>query len=209
MKINEIFLSIQGEGTRTGELCVFLRLSGCSFDCFYCDTKYANSEEAKIYSPDELVEITKKFGVNLVEITGGEPLEQEETPILAEKLLENGFEVLIETNGSKDISVLPKKVIKIMDVKLPWVGQKEHFYYKNLEYLSENDEVKFVIDGENGYDWAKNFIETHKIPCKIIFSPCANKISPTELAKKIIADKLNVRLGLQIHKILWGEKRGV
>lgn len=209
MKINEIFLSIQGEGTRAGELCVFLRLFGCSFNCFYCDTKYANSEEAKDYSLDKLVEITKNFGINLVEITGGEPLEQEETPILAKKLLNAGFEVLIETNGAHDISVLPKEIIKIMDVKLPWIGQKEHFYYKNLEYLSENDEVKFVIDGEKGYNWAKNFIQTHKIPCKIIFSPCFGKISATELAEKIIADKLPVRLGLQIHKILWGEKRGV
>jgi 7-carboxy-7-deazaguanine synthase len=212
LKISEIFLSIQGEGTRAGELCVFLRTFGCSFDCFYCDTKYANSEIAKEYTVDEIVESAKKFGVNLVEITGGEPLEQEETRFLAEKLLENGFEVLIETNGAQNISVLPEEVIKIMDIKLPWVslnGEKKHFYYENLKYLSENDEVKFVIDGETGYNWAKNFIETHKIPCKIIFSPCAEKMSATELAEKIIADKLPVRLGLQIHKVLWGDKTGV
>ena len=226
LKINEIFLSVQGEGTRAGELCVFLRLSGCSFDCFYCDTKYAASAastgsatevatektEVKEYSVAELVEATKKFGVKLVEITGGEPLEQAETPLLAEKLLENGFEVLIETNGSKNISVLPKKVVKIMDIKLPWVsknGEEGHFYYDNLKFLTLQDEVKFVIDGENGYNWAKNFVETHKIPCKIIFSPCAGKMSPTELAQNLIADKLPVRLGLQIHKILWGDKRGV
>ena len=224
LKINEIFLSIQGEGTRAGELCVFLRTFGCSFNCSYCDTKYASTAstastgsateatEAKEYSVAELVEAAKNFGVNLVQITGGEPLEQAETPLLAEKLLENGFEVLIETNGSQNISVLPKKVIKIMDVKLPWVSktnEKEHFYYDNLKYLSENDEVKFVIDGEKGYNWAKNFVETHKIPCKIIFSPCFGEISPAELAERIIADKLPVRLGLQIHKILWGDKRGV
>jgi len=207
---------------------VFIRLFGCSFDCFYCDTKYASagsateeatqSTEAKEYSVAELVEAANKYGVKLVQITGGEPLEQSDTPILAEKLLENGFEVLIETNGSQPISVLPKSVIKIMDIKLPWVSKNnkiEHFHYENLKYLNKTDEVKFVIDGEKGYDWAKNFIQTHKIPCKIIFSPCAKssgsaaEISPTELAERIISDKLPVRLGLQIHKILWGDKRGV
>ena len=207
--VNEIFTSIQGEGTRTGELCAFIRLSGCSFGCYYCDTKYANTETGKEYSVDELIEIVKGLGTNLVEITGGEPLEQSETPYFAEKLLENGFEVLIETNGSENIGVLPEKVIKIVDVKLPWVVRKDYFLYENLQYLAKNDELKFVIDGVEGYNWAKNFIETHNIACKIIFSPCAQKFEPDILAQMIIKDKLNVRFGLQIHKILWGDKRGV
>lgn len=205
-------MSIQGEGTRTGELCVFLRTHGCSFDCSYCDTKYAVFEEPQEYHPDDLVDIVKDFGVNLVEITGGEPLEQKETPLLAKKLLDAGFEVLIETNGAYDISVLPKEVVKIMDVKLPWASlniQQLNFYYENLKHLTEKDEVKFVIDNEKGYDWAKNFIATYKIPCKVIFSPCAEGISPQELADKIISDKLPVRLGLQIHKYIWGDQRGV
>ncbi|MDR0303265.1 MAG: 7-carboxy-7-deazaguanine synthase QueE [Chitinispirillales bacterium] len=209
LNVNEIFVSIQGEGTRTGKLCTFVRLSGCSFGCYYCDTKYVNFEAEKKYSIEELTEIIKNFGGNLVEITGGEPLEQNETPILAEKLLENGFEVLIETNGSKDISILHRKVVKIVDVKLPWVGQKDNFLYKNLRYLTQNDELKFVIDGFDGYNWAKNFIENHEVVSEIIFSPCIEKIDPNVLADMIIKDKLNVRFGLQIHKILWKDKRGV
>ena len=212
MKISEIFVSIQGEGTHTGELCAFFRLWGCGFGCFYCDTKYANSEEYEEFSIDELLEKAKNFGVKLVEITGGEPLEQEETPLFAQKLLENGFDVLTETNGSKNIGVLPEKVVKIVDVKLPWIGQKEHFYYENLKYLSENDELKFVIDGKKGYDWAKKFIETQKIPCKVIFSPCETKdatFSATTLAEAIISDRLNVRFGLQLHKLLWEGRRGI
>jgi len=209
LKINEIFVSIQGEGTRTGELCAFVRLCGCSFGCYYCDTKYANLEEGIEYSIDELLGVVKKFNVNLVEITGGEPLEQAKTPIFAEKLLENGFEVLVETNGSRDISVLPKNAVKIVDVKLPWAGQKNYFLYENLRFLTKNDELKFVIDGIDGYNWAKDFIKSHAIPAQIIFSPCASKIEPQVLAQMIIKDKLNVRFGLQIHKILWGNKRGV
>jgi len=212
MKISEIFVSIQGEGTRTGELCAFFRLWGCSFGCNFCDTKYANEGEYQEFSIYELLVKAKLFGVRLVQITGGEPLEQPETPQFAQKLIDNGFTVLIETNGSKNISVLPKKAIKIVDVKLPWVsknGEKDHFCYENLKHLSAQDELKFVIDGEDGYNWAKNFIEKHDIPCKIIFSPCATKMEPKDLAENIIRDKLNVRLGLQLHKILWGDKRGV
>jgi len=209
LKINEIFVSIQGEGKRTGQLCAFFRLCGCSFGCYYCDTKYADSEEGKEYSVSELLETVKKLNVNLVEITGGEPLEQAQTPIFAEKLLENGFNVLVETNGSKDISVLPKNAVKIVDVKLPWAGQKDYFLYENLRFLTPNDELKFVIDGIDGYNWAKDFIKSREIPAQIIFSPCASKIEPSVLAEMIIKDRLNVRFGLQIHKILWGNRRGV
>jgi 7-carboxy-7-deazaguanine synthase len=209
LKVNEIFISIQGEGTRAGKLCAFVRLCGCSFGCYYCDTQYANSENGKEYSVDELLKIVKDFGINLIEITGGEPLEQADTPIFAEKLLENNFNVLVETNGSKDISLLPKDAIKIVDVKLPWVGQKDYFLYENLHFLTSNDELKFVIDGIDGYNWAKSFVKTHEIPAQIIFSPCENKIKPKDLAQMIIKDKLNVRFGLQIHKILWGNKRGI
>jgi len=209
LKINEIFVSVQGEGARTGELCVFVRLCGCSFGCYYCDTKYANLEDGKEYSVSELLKIVKNFGVNLVEITGGEPLEQAETPILAEKLLENGFKVLVETNGSRDVSILPKTAVKIVDVKLPWVGQENYFLYENLRFLTADDELKFVIDGIDGYNWAKDFIKNREISAQIIFSPCVNKIEPNVLADMIIKDRLKVRFGLQIHKILWGDRRGV
>ncbi|MCL2843919.1 MAG: 7-carboxy-7-deazaguanine synthase QueE [Chitinivibrionia bacterium] len=212
LKISEIFVSIQGEGTRTGELCAFFRLWGCSFGCNFCDTKYANEGEYQEFSVYELLLKAKLLDVKLVQITGGEPLEQLETPQFAKKLIESGFTVLIETNGSKNIENLPKEAIKIVDVKLPWVsknGEKEHFCYENLQHLSAQDELKFVIDSEDGYNWAKNFIETHKIPCKIIFSPCTDKIEPKTLAEMIIRDKLNVRFGMQLHKILWGNKRGV
>jgi 7-carboxy-7-deazaguanine synthase len=166
-------------------------------------------ENYKEYSVDELVDIAKSYGVNLVEITGGEPLEQEETPLLAKKLVKNGFTVLLETNGSRDISVMPKDTVKIVDVKLPWVGQKEYFYYKNLNFLKKNDELKFVIDCEKGYEWAKNFIKAHDVASKIIFSPCSPKFEPKVLAEMIISDKLDVRFGLQVHRVLWGNKSGV
>lgn len=209
LKVNEIFVSIQGEGTRTGRLCAFVRLSGCSFGCYYCDTKYADAEEGKTYEVEELLEIVKKLGVDFVEITGGEPLEQPQTPVLAEKLVESGFEVSVETNGANDVSVLPPKVSKIVDVKLPWAGKKDYFLYENLRFLTENDELKFVIDTIEGYNWAKDFVTARKIPAQIIFSPCVPKIEPKVLAELIIKDRLKVRLGLQIHKILWGDKRGV
>jgi len=209
IKVNEFFVSIQGEGTRTGRLCSFIRLSGCSFGCYYCDTKYANSYDGIEYSVDDLVKIVKNFDTKLVEITGGEPLEQEETPILAQKLLDAGFSVLIETNGIHDISVLPKEAVRIVDVKLPWAGRENNFLYDNLKHLTSRDELKFVIDSIDGYRWARRFVDMHEIPCQVIFSPMEEKISPQILAQRIIKDRLDVMLGLQLHKILWGDKRGV
>jgi 7-carboxy-7-deazaguanine synthase len=207
--VNEIYTSIQGEGTQTGELCTFIRLSGCSFGCYYCDTQHACGEDGKKYGVTDIINLIGNLDTNLVLITGGEPLEQRETPRLASNLLDIGYEVLVETNGSKDISVLPKKAIKIVDVKLPWVGSKNYFFYDNLKHITADDELKFVIDGLEGYNWAKDFIEENRIPCKIIFSPCFGRLDGAVLAEWIIRDRIDVRFGLQLHKILWGNRRGV
>lgn len=209
-KVNEIFKSIQGESTHTGRICTFIRLSGCNLRCDYCDTTYS-FEEGEDLTLETIIEKVSQLNSNLVEITGGEPLCQRETPILAKSLVEKGFEVLIETNGSQDIASLPTEVKKIVDIKCPDSGSFESFFLKNIETLTNQDECKFVISSVRDFDWSLRFIEEHKLNsiCKLIFSPNTTSISSEKLAKLIVAKDAPVRLGLQIHKVIWGDKRGV
>lgn len=210
LKVNEIFKSIQGESTHAGQICSFIRLSGCNLRCDYCDTKYS-FDEGYLFSVDEILEKVKSLNSNLVEITGGEPLCQEETPTLCHKLLNLGYEVLIETNGSQDISTLPKKVIKIVDIKCPDSGSFESFNIENIKSLSNKDECKFVISSIRDFNWSIRFIEEHQLNniCQLIFSPYTGSFSAEELANLIISNDSPVRLGLQLHKVIWGDKRGV
>jgi 7-carboxy-7-deazaguanine synthase len=216
MKVCEIFTSIQGESTYAGLPCVFVRLSGCNLRCIYCDTVYARDdagdEEIIEMSIEEVIESAHSFGISLIEITGGEPLMQKETPVLVERLLHSGFTVLIETNGSISIKDLDERAIIIMDIKTPASGMFENMDLLNLKYLKAKDEVKFVITDRNDYEWAKNFIKDYRLTDKrsILFSPAYGMLLPSDLAEWIIHDRLTVRLNLQLHKYIYGpDARGI
>ena len=210
--INEIFYSIQGESLYGGLPCTFVRLTGCNLRCSYCDTTYAYNEGIEITISDILKKISE-FGCPLVEITGGEPLIQDETPLFIEKLLENKFIVLMETNGSIDIGRVDGRCIKILDIKCPTSGESEKNNLDNLNKLNKKDQVKFVIGNRGDYEFAKKI--SKQIPVtflreNILFSPVHNKIDFSDLAKWILEDKLMVRFHIQLHKIIWPNKeRGV
>ena len=211
LAINEIFVSIQGESTWAGLPCVFLRTTGCPLRCRWCDTEYAFYEGNR-WHLDDLVDEACRHRVDLVEITGGEPLAQPGTPALAEALLRRGKTVLVETSGSFDISVLPDGAHAIMDLKCPSSGELEHNDLGNLDRLRPGDEVKFVIGNREDYDWAAEMVREHDLTgrCPVLFSPVWNEVEFERLAQWILADGLAVRMQLQLHKILWPDvERGV
>ena len=218
MQVTEIFKSIQGEGTRAGLPCVFVRLTGCNLRCVWCDTAYAFHGGEKRSVEEVLAAVDRLAGqgagrVPLVEITGGEPLLQPETPALAERLLAMGYTVMIETSGERFIAVLPRAVIKIVDVKCPDSGEGETFDLANLESLGGGDEIKFVIASRRDYEFAREFTARHGLAERVrqvLFSPAfadpAGKwkgLEPRALTEWILADGLPVRLGLQLHKFIW------
>jgi 7-carboxy-7-deazaguanine synthase len=218
MVITEIFKSIQGEGTRAGLPCIFVRLTGCNLRCTWCDTAYAFYGGTKL-PLDEVIERVRALSgdgpnrVTLVEITGGEPLLQPETPALAEKLLADGYTVMIETSGERFLSVLPRAVIKIVDVKCPDSGEPDTFDMANLEALGTRDEIKFVISTRRDYYFARDFTLRHDLSKRVrevLFSPVFPDpagawpgLEARELVEWILADRLPVRLGLQLHKFIW------
>lgn len=213
LKVNEIFYSIQGESTYAGWPCVFVRLTGCNLRCSYCDTVYAYEEGEEQTIPDVL-EAVKRFGCSLVEVTGGEPLLQKETPFLIQTLAAQGYRVLLETNGSLDIRNVTNECVKIVDVKCPTSGMAHANNLNNLEHLAAHDEVKFVIANREDFDFAKKVIgrgdsnRLRKNP--IHFAPVFGALEPDELTKWILDERLPVHLQLQLHKIIWpSRKRGV
>jgi 7-carboxy-7-deazaguanine synthase len=218
MQITEIFKSIQGEGTRAGLPCIFVRMTGCNLRCTWCDTAYAFHGGTK-RSVDEVMAIVDGLAssgaarVPLVEITGGEPLLQKETPALAEKLLGAGYTVMIETSGERFVGVLPRAVIKIVDVKCPDSGEPDTFDMANLNAVSREDEIKFVIASRRDYEFARDFTARHRLAERVrqvILSPVFpdpagqwKGLEARELTEWILADGLPVRLGLQLHKFIW------
>ena len=213
LKVNEIFYSIQGESTFAGWPCIFIRLTGCNLRCRYCDTRYAYEEGDDIPLEDILAKV-KGFDCNLIEVTGGEPLIQDETPDLISSLIGNGYTVLLETNGSKDITPVDNRCIRIIDIKCPSSGMDKKNYWKNLDYLNSHDELKFVIAHREDYLFARKVLDNPAIKGrkKLLanFSPVFNEIDPKKLASWILADHLPVRLHIQLHKYIWGEHtRGV
>jgi len=212
LNLSEIFLSIQGESTYAGLPCIFIRFAGCNLRCSYCDSEFSYEGEIE-QSP---VSILKKIGefqpVKLVEITGGEPLLQEEVNELFRLLIENNYTVLLETNGSMNLRNIPDEIVKIVDIKCPGSGQEDSFLEENIQFLNKGiDEIKFVISNEGDYNWSKAKINEYNIlDHTVIFSPVFSILDPENLAKWIIRDKLNVRLQIQIHKYIWDpNKRGV
>jgi 7-carboxy-7-deazaguanine synthase len=213
LKINEIFYSVQGESTYAGLPCVFIRLSGCNLRCSYCDTQYAY-DDGTILEISDILKRIKKYQCRLIEITGGEPLLQEQTPKLIDTLLGSDFTVLLETNGSQNISKVNRKCIKILDIKCPSSGAADQNDLDNIQRLSKGDEIKFVIGDQNDFDFAKKILWDIRAAGfqkqTVLFSAVFGKLLPGVLAEWILKDKLDVRLQLQIHKYIWNpEKRGV
>ena len=211
IKVCEIFTSIQGESSHAGLPCTFVRLSGCNLRCVYCDTSYAYDEGTEM-SVQEILERVSESGVPLVEITGGEPLLASETPGLARALLDRGFEVLVETNGSRDISVLPEGAVRIMDIKTPGSGMSGYNRAENIRLLRPSDEVKFVIGDEEDYHWSLRFIREHGLEqmCGVLLSPVHGRLDIGLLVEWMLRDRVKARLNLQLHKYIFGpDARGV
>ncbi len=211
LRVNEIFYSIQGESTYAGRPCVFVRLTACNLRCRWCDTEYA-FYEGEALTVEQVLEKVRAYKCSLVEITGGEPLLQEDVHPLIDRLLLEGFEVLIETGGSLDISGLDPRVVKIVDLKAPGSGMERHNNLDNVRYLDRKDQVKFVVADRRDYEWAKRMMAEHALAEKaqVLFSPVFGELHPRELAEWILADRLPARLQIQLHKYLWEpNQRGV
>ena len=204
LKINEIYFSIQGESTKAGLPCVFVRLTYCNLRCKYCDTGYA-FYEGKELSLEEIIAGVKKFDCKLVEITGGEPLVQSDTINLMQRLCDEGFEVLLETGGSLSIKEIDPRVKIIMDLKCPSSGMLKKNYYKNIDSIKPSDELKFVIGTREDYEWTKEIIQRYNLmkKCIILFSVVFGELEPVRLVEWILEDKLDVRFQLQMHKFIW------
>ena len=211
LRINEIFYSIQGESTYAGMPCVFVRLTHCNLRCSFCDTEYA-FYEGDYNSYEEILSEIKKYKCSIVEITGGEPLVQKNVLPFMTMLCDKEYEVLIETGGHMDISIIDSRVKRIMDIKCPGSGESEKNYWENLNYITESDQIKFVISDREDYEWAKGIIEKFKIiqKCPVLMSPNFKKLDNKKLAEWILADQLDVRFQLQMHKYIWPpDRRGV
>jgi len=211
LRINEIFHSLQGESTHAGRPCVFIRLTGCNLRCVWCDTAYAFHQGVSM-AVDEVVDRTRRFGCDLVEVTGGEPLLQPEAPELMEALLACGFEVLLETGGSVPIDEVPEGVRRIVDVKCPGSGEHERNHWANLDLLRRGDEVKFVIADRADYEWAAHVVRERELHRRVpvLFSAVHGGLDAGHLAGWVLAEGLPVRVQIQLHKLLWpGVERGV
>jgi 7-carboxy-7-deazaguanine synthase len=212
LTINEIFYSIQGEATRAGEPCVFVRLTACDLRCAWCDTPYAFYEGRK-RPLDQILAEVEAYGCRLVEITGGEPLLQEEVYPLMDELIVRGYTVMLETGGHRPISRVPKTVVKIMDVKCPGSGEAGKNHWDNIDALSPHDEVKFVLNDRADYEYARDVIARFDLASRVstvLLSPVHGVLDPRTLSEWMLADRLPARLQLQLHKLIWSPTtRGV
>jgi 7-carboxy-7-deazaguanine synthase len=211
VKVCEIFTSIQGESTHAGLPCTFIRLSNCNLRCSYCDTQYAYSDGAD-RSEDDIVDQVRQAGIHLIEITGGEPLLQTEVYSLTIKLLDEGYRVLLETNGSLSIKDVDKRARVILDIKTPGSGMSDRMDLTNLEIIKHSDEIKFVLTGRDDYEWTRKMIQAYKLTdrCHILLSPAFGILHPEDLAAWMIQDRIQGCLNLQLHKYIFGpERRGV
>ncbi len=211
MKLYEIYTSVQGETQFAGRPCTLVRFAGCDLRCGYCDTEYAFTGGQEL-GPSAIVADVEARGVPLVLLTGGEPLLQKDLPELARQLLDRGFEVMIETGGHRDTSVLPAGVVVILDVKTPGSGEAAKNHWPNLDRVAAHDAVKFVICSEDDYVWSRAIIQERKLEerCQVLLSPSFGQVEPKKLVEWMLRDRLRARLNLQIHKYIWpADQRGV
>jgi 7-carboxy-7-deazaguanine synthase len=210
LKIFEIFYSLQGESSRIGLPTVFIRLTGCPMRCGYCDTEYAFSGGSNM-EVDDILKQVATYKTKYVTVTGGEPLAQKACHDLLKELCNAGYDVSLETGGGMDIAAVDQRVSVILDIKTPDSNEEKNMRWENLAHIEAKDELKFVLCGRNDYEWAKQKIETLNLveKCPIVFSPSYKDLDPADLASWILADHLPVRMQMQLHKILWGEKSGV
>jgi 7-carboxy-7-deazaguanine synthase len=209
LRINEIFYSIQGESSRIGRPTVFVRLTGCPMRCTYCDTAYAfhDGQQQEI---DEIIQEIQKFDTNYVTVTGGEPLAQKNCIALMNQLCALGYQVSLETGGGLDIKDVNSQVKIILDVKTPKSNEDKNNFWPNLANIKTTDEIKFVIQDYDDFSWSIDIIKQYQLnQQQILFSPVYKVLASEQLAEWILKHQLNVRLQLQLHKILWGEKQGV
>ncbi|OIO18045.1 MAG: 7-carboxy-7-deazaguanine synthase [Ignavibacteria bacterium CG1_02_37_35] len=211
LKVNEIYYTIQGESTKAGLPCVFIRLTYCNLRCSYCDTEYA-FYEGKNLSLEEILTEVKKYRCNLVEVTGGEPLVQSESLELMKLLCDNNYEVLLETGGSLPIEKIDHRVKIIMDLKCPSSNMEKKNLYENIQFLKKSDEVKFVLGSREDYEWTKANILQYDLQnkCDVLFSVVFGKLQPVTVVEWILEDNLQIRFQLQMHKFIWHpEQKGV
>ncbi len=209
LRVTEIFHSIQGESTRAGLPTVFVRLTGCPLRCQYCDTAYA-FHGGTVMSFDEILDAVAGFEPAFVTVTGGEPLAQKNSTELLRRLCDQGYSVSLETSGAMDVSEVDPRVMRIVDIKTPGSGEVGRNQLENLEHLTSNDQIKFVICDRDDYDWACSLMKERELSsrCEILFSPSHGQLRPDTLADWILADRLPVRLQLQVHKYIWGDIPG-
>ena len=211
LKVNEIYYSIQGESTHVGRPCIFIRLTYCNLRCSYCDTEYAFYEGKEIEIPEIMAKI-KQWNCNLVEVTGGEPLFQDECIDLLNELTNQNYEVLLETGGSLSISDVPIEIVRIVDFKCPSSGMEKKNLWSIVNDLQPHDEVKFVIGDREDFNWAKEMLNKYSLneKCSILFSPTFGKIDPSLIVEWILEGDIPVRMQLQMHKHIWeSEEKGV
>ena len=211
LRVSEIFHSVQGESTWAGLPCTFVRLTGCPLRCTWCDTEYAFHGGEKM-SLDEIVARVAEIGTNLVELTGGEPLIHRNAFVLATRLLDLGYTVLVETSGAIDIAALDPRTHRIMDLKCPGSGESSRNLWSNIDHLTERDEIKFVVAGREDYEWARDTIREHGLDRMVtegklralLMSPVWESMNFQQLAEWVLDDRLPVRYQIQLHKIVWG-----
>ncbi|MDI6917162.1 MAG: radical SAM protein [Thermoplasmatales archaeon] len=210
IRINEIFYSIQGEGIQIGIPTVFIRTQGCLFSCSWCDTVYARDfEKGKDMKVSEIIKKVKKYPAKYVCVTGGEPLLQKNVKFLISRLLKRGYNVNLETNGSVSLNGLPKSknFLISMDVKCPSSKMEKRVDFRNIKLLKKTDQLKFVLKDKKDYDYAKNIIKKYKPGCNIVFMPVGGT-NAKKFAENVLKNGLNVRVLIQLHKVIWGDKRG-
>ena len=210
LKIFEIFYSLQGESSRVGLPTIFIRLSGCPMRCHYCDTAYA-FQGGSMMTVDEIIKTIKKYDTRYVTVTGGEPLAQKEVLSLLKVLADQNYEVSLETGGGLSIKEVDPRIKIILDIKTPESGEEKKNHWDNLNLIHSKDEIKFVLCSREDYDWAKKILNQYKLAekCDVLFSPVYQKLNTTNLGNWILEDQLPVRMQIQLHKLLWGEKPGV
>ena len=209
LRITEIFYSLQGESNTVGIPTVFIRLTGCPLRCVYCDTSYAFTGGERV-PINEIIAQVEQYACKYVTVTGGEPLAQPACLELMTKLLDKAYIVSLETSGALDVSRVDPRVIKVMDLKTPSSGESSKNRYENIDHLTPKDQVKFVIGNQQDNDWSKAILSKYNLPdrCEILFSPVMGQQNPTELAEKILQDRLPVRFQIQLHKLLWDDAQG-